>query len=306
MSEAYPMNTTAAPSPDRPASPREDRFSLLVIFVVTVIAYTPLVEGVIQLSARTTQALNAFLLVGFAFADALVTVLKTHRFYPFMNFHGLALFTLSCLALVLASVFALWPLAILGLCLNLAALLSFSFGRKGVTPFRPALVGLGIAVAMLVFVPALDGALRTVAAHFSSWLLAVTGIQADIVVRADPFQIVLVAEKGAGLFDVATECNGFGIILSSVVLTVILALRRGHRWFVVAGLPLAALLLGLLFNTVRIAAIVMTTLQTDMDYGLIHEGLGTTVYVFALAAVCAVVRWIPVPSKSPKTPTSPR
>ncbi len=293
MIEESPRDNLPAPSSGSTRWQGADILSLLVILAVTVIAYAPLVEGVIELSARTTQALNAFLLLGFAFTDALLTVRKTHRFYPFINPHGLLLFSLSCLALILASAAALWPLAILGLCLNLGALVSFSFGRRGVVPFYPALVGLGTAAAMLVFVPQWDEALRTVAAHGSAGLLSVLGIQADIVVRHDPLSIVMVAEKGAGVFDVATECNGFGIILSSVVLTVIVAARRRFRWLVTGGLAILALALGFVFNAARIAVIVMAVLQTDLDYGLIHEGLGTAVYVLALAAVYAAIRWIP-------------
>ncbi len=294
MSAESQKDKTVSPLTAHPVWQGEDILSLLLILAVTVIAYTPLVEGVIQLSTRTTQALNAFLLLGFAFVDALATVWRTDRFNPFINPHGLALFSLSCLALILASAATMWPLAVLGLCLNLGALISFSFGRRGVVPFYPALVGLGTAVAMLVFVPQWDEALRTVVAHGSSWLLSMVDIQADIVVRSNPFQIVLVAEKGAGVFDVATECNGFGIILSSVVLTVILALRRHLRWGVTVGLSILAFALGFLFNAVRIAVIVMTTLQTDFDYGLIHEGLGTVVYVLALTAVSGAIRWVSV------------
>lgn len=291
MSEEAPERITASPSAERPAWQGEDILFLLVILAVTVTAYAPLVEGVIQLSSRTTQALNAFLLLGFAFADGLATVRKTNRFFPFINPHGLVLFSLSCLALILASAASLWPLAVLGLCLNLGALISFSFGRRGVVPFYPVLAGLGTAVAMLVFVPQWDESLRIVVAHGSSWLLSLVDIQTDVVVRSSPFQIVLVAEKGVGVFDVATECNGFGIILSSVVLTVILALRRRLRWGVMAGLTLLAFALGFVFNGVRIAVIVMTTLRSDLDYGLIHEGLGTGVYILALTAVCGAIRW---------------
>lgn len=292
MSEDSPEDDkTVSPSAARPAWQGEDILFLLVILAVTVTAYAPLVEGVIELSSRTTQALNAFLLLGFAFVDALATVRKTNHFSPCINFHGLVLFALSCLALILASATSLWPLVVLGLCLNLGALISFSFGRRGVLPFFPALAGLGAAVAMLVFVPQWDESLRTVVAHGSSWLLSLVDIQTDIVARSSPFQIVLVAEKGVGVFDVATECNGIGIILSSVVLTIILALRRRLRWGVMAGLTLLAFALGFVFNVVRIAVIVMTTLQTDLDYGLIHEGLGTVVYMLALTAVCGAIRW---------------
>ena len=58
-----------------------------------------------------------------------------------------------------------------------------------------------------------------------------------------------------------------------------------------AGLTLLAFALGFVFNGVRIAVIVMTTLRTDFDYGLIHEGLGTGVYILALTAVCGAIRW---------------
>ena len=274
-----------------PSERRENLFFLFVILAVTVIAYAPMVDSVIRLSARTTQALNAFMLLGFTFADAFMTAWKTHRFGPAINRHGMILFACSCLALVLASVSSLWPLAVLGLCLNVGALLSFCWGRAGVVPFYPALTGLGAAVAMLVFVPSLDELLRTVAAYCSAWALSLAGIQADIVQGAAPFHIVLVAEKGAGVFDVATECNGFGIILSSVVVSIVLTLRRRYPWGLAAGLLVLSAVLGLAFNTLRIVAIAVASLQTDVDYGLIHEGLGTVVYLVALGVVYRLIGW---------------
>jgi exosortase/archaeosortase family protein len=287
---------------DRPVDRREDYFSLLVVLALTVIAYAPMVASVIRLGARTTQGVNAFLLLGFTFVNALITAWREHRFHPAINPHGLVLFSLSWLALVAAVGLSVWPLAVLGLCLNLGALLSFCFGRRGVTPFYPVLAGLGLAVGLLVFVPQLDRGLRTVAAHCSSWLLTWMGIQTDILFKTVPFQIVLVAEKGAGVFDVASECNGFGIILSSLVLTLVLALGRHYGWLLTAGLLGLALGLGLVFNTVRIVAIVMTALQTDLDYGLIHEGLGTLVYLGALIAIYGAI----VFARPGRSSTSPR
>lgn len=248
-----------------------------------------MVAGIARLSARTTQVVNAFVLLGFTFLDGLVTVWKEHRFQAVVNAHGLILFSLSCLCLVVASFLALWPLSVLGLCLNLAALLSFCFGRNGVVAFYPALAGLGLAAGMLVLVPGMDEQLRALAAHGSSWLLARLGVQADVVMRGAPFQIVLIVEKGAGVFDVASECNGFGILLSSVVLTLVLAIRMRCRWLVTAGLLVLALVSGALFNTLRIVVIILATLQTDVSYNLIHEGLGTAVYIVALGAMYGIV-----------------
>jgi exosortase/archaeosortase family protein len=266
---------------------------------VAVIAYTPLIRSVVQLSSRTAQAINAFVLLGFTFADAFVTVWRTRRFMPEINPHGLMLFAASCLSLVLASVTALWPLAVLGLCLNAGAILSFCWGREGVVRFYPALAGLGAAVVVLVFVPYLDETLRTVAAFCSAAALSVLGIRIDIVARDMPFHIVLVAERGIGVFDVATECNGIGIILSSLVITVVLALRRGYGWLRTPLLLALALVLGLVFNTIRIVAIAIAALQTSIAYGTIHEGLGTLVYLIAMGVVYRVVGAARPPARRP-------
>jgi len=264
---------------------REQLFFLAVILVVTVIAYGPLVGGVWGLSLQTTQAVNAFILLGVAFLDALFSVLKVQSFRPDINSHGLLLFGMSCLALVASSLSGIWPLALLGLCLNVGALLSFCFGRSGVRMFYPALAGFGVIVTMLVLVPQVDRWLRLMSGTVSSWVLPVLGIRSDLVVQQDPFQVILVAEKGAGVFNVATECNGMGILMSSLALALILLPRRRRSWPGVVLLLLGAAGVGLLFNTIRIIGIATATLKTDISYPLIHEGLGSMIYLLALGGV---------------------
>ncbi len=266
----------------------EPVFFLTVILAVTVIAYGPLIGGVWELSSRTTQALNAYVLLAVAVFDAVWSVARIQPFRPVVNLHGLLLFGLSCLALASASLTGIWPLAVLGLCLNVGALLSFCFGRDGVKAFHPALVGFGAMVAMVVLVPQFDGWLRIMAGTVSAWMLPILGIRADMIVQQDPFQVILVAERGVGLFNVASECNGFGILLSSVVLTLILALRRRVSPSGIGLLVVGAVGLGLIFNIIRIVAIAVATLRTDIPYGVIHEGLGTAIYLLALVAVYAM------------------
>ena len=268
----------------------EPVFFLVVILAVTVIAYGPMLGGVWEVSFRTTQALNAYVLLAVAFYDAVRSVVRTQPFHLAVNLHGLLLFGLSCLALATASVTGVWPFAVLGLCLNVGALISFCFGREGVRAFYPVLAGFGALVAMVVLVPQFDGWLRLVAGMVSAWGLPILGIRADMVVQQDPFQVILVAERGAGVFNVATECNGFGIVLSSVVVTLVLSLRRRIAFPGVGLLLMGAVGLGLAFNVIRIVAIAVASLRTDIPYGLIHEGLGTGVYLLALAAVYALNR----------------
>lgn len=264
---------------------RENVFFLLVILTVAVIAYGPLVMGVLELSTQTTQALNAFVLLGVALGDAVFTALKTGAFRLTINTHGLVLFGLSCLALAIASIVQIWPFSVLGLCLNIGALLSFCFGPKGVKTFYPALAGFGVMVLMLVLVPQADQGLRLLAGYFSAWLLPVFGIRIELLVQQVPFEVFMVAEKGAGVFNVATECNGFGILMSSVVLSLILTLKRQLPLWRIVVMIAASVVLGLAFNVVRIVAIAITALKTDIGYPFIHEGVGTGIYLLALLAV---------------------
>jgi len=70
-------------------------------------------------------------------------------------------------------------------------------------------------------------------------------------------------------------------------LTVILVIRRRVPVGRAIGLIGFALVVGLTFNILRIVAIVMATMQSDMNYDAIHEGLGTLIYLLALVVVYA-------------------
>jgi len=269
----------------------EDRFFLFVILIVTLLVYAPLIRGVWDLSVQTTQALNAFVLLGVAFVEALLSVLKLYPLRPAINTHGLLLLGLSCLALTVSSFTSAWVLAVLGLCLNIGAFLSFCFGRKGVAIFYPALAGFSVIVVMLMLVPQVDSLLRLAAGTVSAWGLPYLGVRANLFVQQDPFQVLIVAENGAGIFNVATECNGFGILMSSVILSLILALRRRVPWYSLALLLVLSAIIGLGFNIIRIIAIAMASLQTTIRYAVIHEGLGSLIYLLALAAIL-LLNWL--------------
>jgi exosortase/archaeosortase family protein len=278
--------------PDKTSTDQwETIFILFVILVVAVIAYGPLMGGVWEMSAQTTQAFNALVLLGVAFVDALMTALKQGPFRLMINAHGLILFGLSCVALVIASLAQVWPFSILGLCLNVGALLSFCFGRRGVKAFYPALAGFGVLVLMLILVPQVDELLRLMAGRVCAWLLPLLGIRVELLVQHAPFQVFLVAERGVGVFNVATECNGVGVLLSSVVLSLILSLKRRVSWVGLLFLIVGSMGIGFGFNVIRIVAIALAALRTDLPYGFIHEGLGTVIYFLALLAVWLLNSW---------------
>jgi exosortase/archaeosortase family protein len=198
------------------------------------------------------------------------------------------LFALSCVAVAAASVTDLWPLAVLAFCLNLAALLSFLLGADGARALYPALVGIGAAVGMLTLLPRADGLLRWLAARFSARALSLIGFPTAIGVRRTPFAVALVVGRSGQAFDVAPECNGFGILLSAVVLAAIYAARRRDAWWRRILLLAVAVVIGLAVNALRIVVIVVLSLRTRLDYALIHEGAGTALYWLALLIIYAL------------------
>ena len=278
------MHAADTPPPS-PGPQRGDLVALLIVLLVTAVAYAPLVSHVLWLSTRTSQAVNAFILIAFVLVDILRGRPWPRPLRPEINHHGIVLFSLACVGLTVAAFTDLWPLAVLALCLNLAALLSFFLGRQGAVAFYPALVGLGLAAAMLIFLPRVDGLLRWLAAVGSASLLNLFGLDATAAVRPSPFTVVLLVKSGRRVFDVAAECNGFSILLSSVVLMAIQGVRRRQPWparFAWLGL---AVIVGWLANVLRIVGISVASMTTALPYGLIHEGIGTLVYLVALLLV---------------------
>jgi exosortase/archaeosortase family protein len=278
------------PSSSQPPRSRSDWLPLATVRAATVLAYAPIIDSLVRLGAQGSQALNAFLLVGAAAADAAYATLRRGAWRLAVQDHGLMLYSAACLMLVVGVFSGVWPLAVMALCLNLAALFSFCFGREGARVFYPALVGLGLVVLLLALVPQADHALRTVAARLSGWLLALAGFPVQVIGRAAPFGVAILVTGTRRVFDVASECNGIGIMTSTVALAAILGVRRGYRWFWIVPLTAAALAIGVAFNTLRIVAIAVASLETTVPYPWLHEGLGTLVYVVAIGVVFALAR----------------
>ncbi len=264
-----------------------DVIAAAVVLVAFVLAYAPMLRHLAMVGARTTQALNAFILLAFAGFEAWRR--ERRQLILEVRSHGLFLFSFSCVLLAVASITEWWPLTILAMCLNLAALLSFGWGPDCARSFYPAIAGLGLAAVLLMLVPRLDLLLRLAGALFSARLLNALGWQAVVLFRPDPIGVFLSVARGTRVFDVASECNGYGVILSCAVLAALYAVRIPYPLFVKAALLVAALLVGLLFNALRIGVIVVLNMRTSWPYHWIHEGAGTAVYLLALLVVTLLV-----------------
>jgi exosortase/archaeosortase family protein len=140
-----------------------------------------------------------------------------------------------------------------------------------------------------IFMAPLDWPLRTLAGKWSGAALDLLGQSVELGVSGEvagvpPKLILLVNEHP---FHVASECNGFGVILTSLLLSVLLAIYRQLGPIDTALNVIAGITLGFLFNTLRILIIVLLAPQLMAHYHTMHEIVGALTYWS-----CLILTWI--------------
>ena len=160
--------------------------------------------------------------------------------------------------------------------------------------FRPAL-GFGLAFSGFTFLsvlfPFADWPLRLLAGKTATWFFGLLGRPVELGLAADTPRLILVT--GGRPFEVATECNGFGIISGCILLALLLVFSRRLR--VADKLVVLALapMLGLFSNAARIFFIVLLAPAAGDNYHLMHESVGIVLFFGTLAALWWLVAGLP-------------
>jgi exosortase/archaeosortase family protein len=185
-------------------------------------------------------------------------------------------------------VFVLSLLSIPAYSCALAAGTLFVFG-EGTRRLTRTVAGTLCAFLLLsLFMQPLDWPLRTLAGKWSGLALSMIGKDVELGMNSSasemPQLILLVNQQP---FHVASECNGFGVILTSLLIAFLLAIYRklGPIDFVLN--VIAGIILGFIFNTLRIIVIVLLAPSIMEHYHLMHEIVGTITYWS-----CLMLTWI--------------
>lgn len=200
-------------------------------------------------------------------------------------------FAAACLGAALAGIFHQPLFMLCGLGFLAGAVLLFVFGDP---VFRPAL-GFGLAFSGFTFLsvlfPLADWPLRLLAGKTATWFFGLLGQPVQLGLAGDPPRLVLI--NGGRPFEVATECNGFGIISGCILLALLLVFSRRLR--VVDKLMVLALapLLGLFSNAARIFFIVLLAPAAGKNYHIMHEAVGIVLFFGTLAALWWLVAGLP-------------
>mgnify|MGYP002631528766 FL=1 len=174
-------------------------------------------------------------------------------------------------------------------CCALAAGVRFVFG-EGTRWLTRTVAGTLCAFLLLsIWMAPLDWPLRSLAGQWSGYLLRLLGQSTELgymreAVDAPPMLILMVNEHP---FHVASECNGFGVILTSLLLALLLAIYRRLNVVDLTLNIFAGVILGFIFNILRIIIIVLLAPALMEHYDLMHEIVGGVTFW-----ACLVIVWV--------------
>jgi exosortase/archaeosortase family protein len=174
-------------------------------------------------------------------------------------------------------------------CCGLASMVFFIYG-KGVRRITYTAAGTFCTFMLLsILMAPLDWPLRTLAGKWSGIALTAVGKSVELGVQGStataPPQLILMVNEQP--FHVASECNGFGVILTSLLISVLLSIYRKLGPIDTALNLLSGITLGFIFNTLRILIIVLLAPSMMEHYHLMHEIVGTITYWG-----CLMLTWV--------------
>lgn len=185
-------------------------------------------------------------------------------------------------------------------CCALTAAVRFTFG-EGTRQLTRTVAGTLCAFLLLSsFMAPLDWPLRSMAGKWSAYVLELIGQSTALGIfgqAGEPPMLVLMVNEQP--FHVASECNGFGVIITSLLLALLLAIHRRLNIFDLGLNLLAGVIIGFMFNIVRIVIIVLLAPSMMEHYHLMHEIIGGITYWACLILVWLALNGPTEPEKLP-------
>ena len=259
---------------------------VIAIGVLIAMLYVPLLYWVGWMTLHRQQLANGALLVVIALAICVRDAVGKLRLQPRLESLGIGLLALGFLYLWLAGRSRVWllPLVLLSFCFAFAGVMSFLFGKEGAKQFVPALGAFFVFGVLVGLFPKLDWPLRAIAGRYAGGLLASMGVPVKLALAEGQPPQLLLAVKGQ-IFEVATECNGFGLLMSSLIVATVLAFQYRMPGLSKLGLLVLAVPVAIACNFLRIVSICLVASHVSLPYGFVHETLGLIFYFVGLGLI---------------------
>lgn len=263
----------AAPSAE--PAPARDPGRWLAVFLVacTVAAIWPVTRWLAREVSASQQIRQSFVLLGAAAALVGWQHLRDWRLHLETGNRALVLLASAYACMAAAWVFKLSLFMLPAFALGLAGCLHVIFGAAAWRFVRPLFTGFVACLVVILIFPVLDWPLRQMAGINAAHILRAIGFTPELTVITEPEPRLLLA-TGKNLFHVATECNGFGLITSGMVLALLAGGIAGRRWHAFLWLVPAAAAAGFTLNLLRILVICVLAPYFPKHYAALHETAG--------------------------------
>jgi len=198
----------------------------------------------------------------------------------------------ACLAAVASSVLHQPFLMMAAMGLLAGGLLLFLFGDDVAGLATGLAVSFSAFTFLAVVSPIADVPLRVFAGKATMGALDLVGAGAALGFIGDSAKLILMVNGRP--FEVAPECNGFGITSSCILLAFLLATSRRLRWLDRILIIALAPLIGLFSNALRIVIIVLLAPAAGSSgYHIMHEAVGIILFLSTLVLIWWLVAGLP-------------
>jgi exosortase/archaeosortase family protein len=265
------------------------------LFALTVVVFWPAVRWLATQTFAREQLKQSFFLV--VLAGLWIAWEKRQALHLNLRLSNLTLgWLFASYALAASALYFNQPLLFLaGLVAAVGGLVNYVFGGLAFRRTLPLLSVFALLIVGVLLFPVLDWPLRQMAGVESAQLLKSLGLAPELGIAFNHKIAELILRTPQKSFVVATECNGFGLITSSLLLGWIrLLYRRAAWWNSILLLPLCVLV-GFVFNFLRITAIVLLAPRLPASYyDVLHEIAGLLALYSGLGLV-----WVLTGMRSP-------
>jgi len=290
-------DSTASPPP----SFRWDAGRVLAVFLIlcTVAAFWPVTRWLVREVAASQQIRQSFVLLGAAAGLVAWQHSKEWRLRLETGNRALVLLVASygCIAAAWWLQFSL--LALPAFALGLAGCLHVLVGADAWRFLRPLFAGFVACLVIILLFPWLDWPLRQLAGVNAAHILHALGFTPQLGIVSQPAPKLILA-TGRNFFEVATECNGFGLITSGAVLALLAGGIAGRRAPAFLWLVPVAMLLGFSLNLLRILIICLLAPSLPNHYHALHETAGVLILWIGLGLI-GWLAWRPALAHSAAT-----
>jgi len=260
-------------STQSPPTRRQDFTLASGLLVLTAVIFWPAIRWLTSQTFAHEQLKQSFFIIVLA-GGWIAWEKRATLHFGFQFSNGALGWLFASYVLAAGAVFLQHPLFILaGLVAALGGIVNFVFGGRA---FRRTLPLLGVFALLILFVllfPVLDWPLRQMAGVEAARFLKMLGLASQLTVAiGSPIRLMLTSNGQS--FLVATECNGFGLITSSLLLGTILLLYRQAPWWRYPFLLPLCIVVAFVFNFLRIAMIVLLAPHLPGHYHIMHETIG--------------------------------